>query len=151
VLLLLPPWSWAAEPAPPEIDAGAPPARWAMARAAVAAIVAGALIAFVFGYQAGVIALAGVWLILWRGVGARRLVLIAGLLLGIVVPVLYLVHTGPEQGANHFGYAMDHLAANWVGVAGLIALIAALIRTLAQAVRIRTATEGPQRARSQAA
>ena len=125
--------------------------RWTPVRAALPAVVAGAVIAFVFGVQAGVIAIPAIWVILWRGVGARRLVLIAGALLGVVVPVLYLVHPGAEQGANHFGYAMDHLAANWVGVAALIALMAALARTLAPVARSRTATRGRRRARPQAA
>jgi arabinofuranan 3-O-arabinosyltransferase len=151
VLLLLPPWSLAADTAPNEIEPDAEITPWAPVRAALAAVVAGAVIAFVFGVQAGVVAIPVIWLILWRGAGARKLVLIAGVLLGVVVPVLYLVHPGPKQGANHFGYAMDHLAANWVGVAALVALMAALVRTLAPVARSRTATAGRRRARSQAA
>ena len=151
VLLLIGPWSRAAEPPPNEIEPDVRITRWTPVRAALPAVVAGAVIAFVFGVQAGVIAIPAVWVILWRGVGARKLVLIAGALLGVVVPVLYLVHPGAEQGANHFGYAMDHLAANWVGVAALIALMAALARTLAPVARSRTATRGRRRARPQAA
>lgn len=152
VLLLIARWSRATERPPPRaIEPDAAPTRWAPARAAVAAVIAGAALAFVFGYQAGAIGIVAVWLILSRGVGARELVLAAGVLLGIVVPVLYLVHSGPEQGANHFGYATDHLTANWVGVAGLIALMAALARTVTPVLRNRTATADPQRARSPAA
>ncbi|MGO9819022.1 MAG: alpha-(1-_3)-arabinofuranosyltransferase family protein [Solirubrobacteraceae bacterium] len=151
VLLLLPPWTSAAEPAPEEIETDASISASTPARAILAGVVAGAVIAFVFGIQAGIVAIPAVGLILWRGVGARTLVLVAGLLLGVVVPVLYLVHTGDQRGANHFGYAMDHLAANWVGVAALIALMAALVRTLAPVLRSRTAKADRRRARSQAA
>jgi hypothetical protein len=151
VLLLIPPWSRAADPVPDDLEADAPPTQWAPGHAALAGVIAGAVIGFVFGIQAGIVAIPAVGLILWRGIGARTLVLIAGALLGVVVPVLYLVRPGNEQGANHFGYAMDHLAANWIGVAALVALMAALLRTLAPAVRNHTATAGRRRARSRAA
>jgi arabinofuranan 3-O-arabinosyltransferase len=151
ILLLIGPWSRAADPAPEEIEADAPISDWTAARAAAAGLVAGAVIAFVFGIEAGIVAIPAVGLILWRGIGARTLVLIAGALLGVVVPVVYLLHTGSEQGANHFGYATDHLAANWVGVAALVALTAALVRTLSPVAQSRTATAGRRRARSRAA
>ena len=133
------------------LTAGEAPEAWPAIRALAAAVIAGAVIGFVFGIQAGVVAIPAVWLILWRAVGVRWLVLAAGALLGIVVPILYLVHTGGEQGANHFGYAMAHLAANWAGVAALVALIAALWRTLAPVARNRPARGGRRRARSPAA
>jgi hypothetical protein len=151
VLLVIPPWSRAADPAPEEIEAEAPPARATPARAAIAAVAAGAVIAFVFGVQAGIVAIPAVWLILWLGMGARTLTLVAGALLGVVVPILYLAHTGDDAGANHFDYAIDHLAANWVGVAALVALMAALSRTLVAVLRSRTAREDRRPARSQAA
>ncbi len=56
----------------------------------------------------------------------------AGVLLGVVVPVLYLVNPGTQQGGNHYPYAVQHMSAHWVGVAALGLLIAALWRTLAQ-------------------
>ncbi len=110
-------------------------------RSILVGVISGAVIGFVFGIDAGVVAIPAVALILWRGVGARPLIIAAGVLLGLVVPVLYLLHTGPQQGANHFAYASDHMAANWAGVAALVALMAALWRTLApiRARRNRTA------------
>ena len=45
------------------------------------------------------------------------------------MPILYLVHPGDEQGGNHFGYAMAHLAAHYVGVAALGLLMVALWRS----------------------
>ncbi len=100
-------------------------------RSILIGVLSGAVIGFVFGIDAGIVAIPAVALILGRGVGARPLVLAAGVLLGLVVPVLYLLHTGPQQGANHFSYASDHMAANWAGVAALVALTVALWRTLA--------------------
>jgi hypothetical protein len=68
--------------------------------------------------------------VLWRGIGARALTLGATALLGVVVPVLYVVHTGPRSGGNHFGYAMAHLGAHYVGVTALGLLAGALWRSL---------------------
>lgn len=116
------------EPAPfatPRADSGFSPAP-----ALLVAVAAGAAFGFVFGLRAGVLSVPAIALILWRGIGARALTLTAGALLGIVVPVLYLVHTGPASGGNHYSYAMAHLAAQWVGVASLGLLIGALWRTL---------------------
>ena len=50
-------------------------------------------------------------------------------LLGIVVPVLYLVDPGNEQGGNHFGYAVGHLGAHYVAVVALGLLMLALWRS----------------------
>jgi hypothetical protein len=69
-------------------------------------------------------------IVLWRGVGARAATVTAAALLGIVVPVLYVVHPGDERGGNHFGYAMAHLGAHYVAVAALGLLMLALWRSL---------------------
>ncbi len=94
------------------------------------ALPAALVFGFVFGIDAGVVAAAAIALVLWRGVGAVALTLLAGALLGVVVPVLYLVHPGSTAGGNHSGYAAGHLAAHWVGVAAIGLLMAALWRTL---------------------
>jgi arabinofuranan 3-O-arabinosyltransferase len=114
------------------------PARWRPARAVLAAVPAAAVFAFLFGAEAGIVSLPVIAVCLWRGVAARALTLAAGGLLGIVVPVLYVVHPGDEQGGNHFTYAMVHIAAHWVGVAALGLLIGALWRVLAAQRSSRT-------------
>ncbi len=93
---------------------------------------AGAAIAFgfVFGLLPGLLSVPVIALVLWRGIGARALTLAATVLLAIVVPVLYLIHPGDSSGGNHFGYAMAHLGAHYVGVAALGLLMAALWRSL---------------------
>ena len=102
-------------------------------RPAVRALTAALPVAFVFGFVFGVIpglvSVPVIALVLWRGVDARRLTIAATALLGIVVPVLYLVHPGDEQGGNHFGYAMGHLGAHYVAVAALGLLMLALWRS----------------------
>jgi hypothetical protein len=94
------------------------------------ALPAAVLFGFVFGLYAGVVAAGAIAVVLWRGVGAAPLALTAGALLGIVVPVLYVVDPGSSAGGNHYGYAAGHMAAHWVGVAAIGLLMAALWRTL---------------------
>jgi hypothetical protein len=92
-------------------------------------MIAGCVFAFFFGALPGVVSVPVIALVLWRGIGARRLTLAAAALLGIVVPVLYLVHPGSRSGGNHFGYAMGHLGAHYVAVAALGLLMLALWRS----------------------
>jgi hypothetical protein len=94
------------------------------------ALPAAVVFGFIFGIEAGIVAAAAIALVLWRGIGAGPLALGAGALLGIVVPVLYLLHPGRSAGGNHYGYATGHLGAHWVGVAAIGLLMAALWRTL---------------------
>ena len=102
----------------------------APARALTVAVAAAIVFGFVFGVVAGIVAVPVVALVLWRGIGARGLTLAAAALLGIVVPILYVVHPGDEAGGNHFGYAMGHLGAHYVAVAALGLLMLALWRSL---------------------
>jgi hypothetical protein len=114
--------------------------RWPPARALLVALAAGVAFGFVFGVLAGVVSVPAIALVLWRGIGARTLTLAAGGLLAVVVPILYMAHTGGERGGNHFGYAMAHLAAHYVGVVALGLLMAALWRSLRTARPRRSAT-----------
>jgi arabinofuranan 3-O-arabinosyltransferase len=114
-----------------------PPAPWSPVRALVWSLVAGAIFAFTFGLVPGAVAVPVLAFMLWRGVGPRTLTLVAGGLLAVVVPVLYLAHPGDERGGDHFGYASAHLAAHYVGVAALGLLAVALWRSL------RVAPRGP--------
>jgi arabinofuranan 3-O-arabinosyltransferase len=103
-----------------------------VASAVLWALAAAAAFGFVFGLEAGAVSLPVIAFVLWRGVGARTLTLAAGILLGVVVPVLYLAKPGQQHGGNHYAYATQHMSAHWVGVAALGLLIGALWRTLAQ-------------------
>jgi hypothetical protein len=107
----------------------APVSVWPVGRALAAAVAAGVAFGFVFGVIPGIVSVPAIALVLWRGIDARPLTIAAAALLGIVVPVLYLVHPGDEQGGNHFGYAMGHLGAHYVAVAALGLLMLALWRS----------------------
>jgi hypothetical protein len=118
----------------PVRPAGAP---WPIAAALTAGVIAGLAFGFVFGILPGIAAIPVTAFVLWRGVGARRLTIAAAVLLGVLVPLAYVVHPGSEAGGNHFGYAHDHLAAHYLAVTAIGLLIAALWRTLAASRRRR--------------
>jgi arabinofuranan 3-O-arabinosyltransferase len=84
----------------------------------------------VFGIRAGIVAFPVTALVLWRGIGAAPLAATAGLLLGIVVPLLYVAQPSSSAGGNHYSYAADHMTAQWLGVAALGLLMIALWRSL---------------------
>jgi arabinofuranan 3-O-arabinosyltransferase len=109
----------------------APTGRWPLRRALGAGVLAGLALGFVFAIRAGVVIGPAVAFALWRGIGARTLSLAAGGLLAVVVPVLYLVDTPPDHGGFDSNYAIDLIAAHWVGVAAVVCLLLALFRTLA--------------------
>jgi len=74
-------------------------------------------------------------LILWLGIGARRMLLVAGSLLVVAVPAIYLLFPAHGQHGFDSKYAIEHLGAHWVGVAAVVLLIVALgrmLRTLRQ-------------------
>ena len=112
----------------PVRPAGAP---WPVGAALVAAVVAGLVFGFVFGPVVGLASIPVTAFVLWRGVGARRLTMAAAVLLGVLVPLAYVLHPGSSAGGNHFGYAHDHLVAHYLAVAAIGLLIGALWRTLA--------------------
>jgi arabinofuranan 3-O-arabinosyltransferase len=123
------------DPSPPPLAAAAyereaPVPAWPLARALTAAVPAAFVFGFVLGVIPGIVSMPVIAVVLWRGIGAPRLTLAAAVLLGIVVPVLYVVHPGDERGGNHFGYAMGHLGAHYVAVAALGLLVLALWRSL---------------------
>src|SRR5439155_14647833 len=79
--------------------------------------------------RAGVVLGPAVALVLARGIPARRLALAAGALLLIPVPVLYAT-AGGDRGGYDTNYAVERIAAHWLGVLALCCLGAALWRTL---------------------
>jgi hypothetical protein len=117
-------------------------ARWSLGRVAAVAVVAGLVFAFVFGPWAGVVTIPVLGFVLWRGIGARALTLVAGVLLGIVVPIVYVVHPGDSSGGNHAAYASQHMLANWLGVAAIGLLVVALWRSLSGVRRPARAARG---------
>jgi arabinofuranan 3-O-arabinosyltransferase len=114
-----------------ELPAADHPRRLTAVHALAWAVAAGLVFGFVFGVRAGAVAVPVLALILWRGIGPRPLTLAAGALLGIVVPLLYIIDAPSSVGGNHYGYATDHMTAHWAAVAAIGLLFVALWRTLA--------------------
>ena len=107
------------------------PARpWPVRRALVAALVAGAVLGFVFALRAGAVLAPLTFLVLWRGVSARTLALAAGAVLLVAVPVAHLAVGLPATGYDT-SYAVERIAEHWLAVGAICALGGALLRTLA--------------------
>jgi arabinofuranan 3-O-arabinosyltransferase len=88
---------------------------------------------FLFALRAGVVIGPLVFLLLWRGVTLRVLIIAAALLLGLVVPALYVILMPDDLGGFNSEYPVDLIAAHWVSVAALVLLALALWRVLSTA------------------
>jgi arabinofuranan 3-O-arabinosyltransferase len=108
-------------------------------RAGLVALAAAVPLALAFSLRSGPLIAIGIFVILWRGIGARALALAAGALLVVVVPLLYVLRPLHDHHGYNFGYAVDRLGAHDVGVAALLLLALALVRTVAGALRGRSA------------
>jgi hypothetical protein len=104
-------------------------------RALLFGAVAGAVIAFVFALRAGVVLGPIVALLLWRGVGNRALFLTAGVLLGVVVPALYLLVPVDNHGGYNSNYAGELVSAHWTAVVAVSIAALALVRSIVAARR----------------
>jgi hypothetical protein len=100
---------------------------WPIRRALLAGAAAGLVLGFAFALRAGIAIAPAVALILWRGWSPRALILAAGGLLTIVVPILYVLFPGTDRGGYDTEYAVQHLGAHWVTVAAVVLLVVALM------------------------
>ena len=115
-------------------DPGAPAHRaLPLRQALVTGLVAGAVLGFGFSLRAGLAIFLGVTLIARLGIGTRELAIAAGVLLALVVPALYVLDPAEDRGGYNPGYAGEHVAAHWVGVAAYALLAVALVQTLSRA------------------
>jgi hypothetical protein len=90
-------------------------------------------IAFLFAARSSLVIWPALTLILWRGAGVRLLTGSAALLLGVVVPTLYLIESPRNRGGYNFEYSRDVIWAHWVTVAAIVLLMVVCWRTLAAA------------------
>jgi len=118
----------------PEPVAERMPAR----RAALLALLAGAVLGFVFAARGAPLIALGTFLVLWRGVGVRQLVAAAAALLLVAVPALTLAIGVEDRGGFNPEYAQVRIAVHWVAVAAVILLVLALARVLDAARRRRS-------------
>ena len=94
---------------------------------------------FVFAARATPLFYAGVFLVLWRGVGARELALAGGAILTVAVPILTLIIRPEDRGGYNPEYAIDRIAVHWVAVAGVTLFVLALSRAMGRPGRARAA------------
>jgi hypothetical protein len=119
----------AAAAGPDPVAADRPPrASWrgAAALGAVAAVAGAALIAL----RAGPVVGLAVLLVARQGVGARPLHLAGVALLGVAVPLVYVLATPEDRGGFASAYATDLIAAHWLAMAALVLIALGLWRTL---------------------
>jgi len=119
------------------------PARLGLPAALATGLVASGVLGFVFALRAGAVLGPVLALILWRGIPGRHLVLAAGVLLLVGVPVAHVLGGTDDPGGYDPNYAVDHIAAHWVATGALALLLVALVRALAADLRLRRAGPGP--------
>lgn len=113
------------------------PWRWAL----MAGVAAGLAGGFVFALRAGVVLAPLTVLALRAGIGVRRLLVAAALLIA-ALPLVYLVFPARERGGNEFGYPDDLVGAHWLAVVAVLCLLGA---GLLLAVRLRRASASGSR------
>ena len=119
-----------AEPAQPPLVGRDAPRPWPLRRALAAGVAAAVVLGCIFALRSGLVLGPLVALVLWRGVSARVLALAAGGLLGLVVPLIYLLFPPADLGGWNNGYAQELLGAHWVAAAALTLLAIALVRVV---------------------
>jgi hypothetical protein len=131
-------------PAPPRVPSRLPAdatPRLSLPVAAGIALAATVPLSLLFALRTSVLIFPALTFILWRGVGPRVLTAVAAGLLGVVVPILYVVSKPENQGGYNFEYSLDTIRAHWVAVAALVLLMVACGRMLAAARLGRRAPE----------
>ena len=88
-------------------------------------------VGLVFALRAGAATFPVLAIILWRGYGPRLLVPVAAVLLGVVVPFVYVVFPPPNLGGYNFNYSVSLIWAHWIGVGAILLLAMASWRMLA--------------------
>jgi arabinofuranan 3-O-arabinosyltransferase len=117
----------------PRLLPDAPPRPMPVLRAGVVALVVSIPLSLLFAKRTGVVVFPLLTVILWRGVGPRILTGVAAVLLGVVVPIMYLLISPKNQGGFNFDYSQQLINAHWVGVLAVILLGTACWQMLARA------------------
>ena len=109
------------------------------ARAALIAVPVALAFGFVFAARGVPLFALGVFVVLWRGIGAKPLALAGGAVLGIAVPVLTVLIRPENRGGYNPEYAIDRIAVHWVAVVGVTLFVLALSRAMGRPGRARSA------------
>jgi len=139
--------------APPMLPALRDPVRLPLPRAAALGFALTIPLALLFAKRTGVVIFPLLTVILWRGIGVRLLTAGAALLLGVVVPLLYLIENPINRGGYNFEYSLQTINAHWVAEGALVLLMVACWRAIssARADRGEPAPSAPAAARPAAA
>ena len=127
------------EPAARDVAAPGDAAPMPVLRAALIAAPVALAFGFAFAARATPLFALGVFFVLWRGIGAKPLALAGGAVLGIAVPVLYVVIRPENRGGFNPEYSIDRIAVHWVAVAGVALFVLALSRAMGRPGRARSA------------
>ncbi|MDA0182644.1 alpha-(1-_3)-arabinofuranosyltransferase [Solirubrobacter phytolaccae] len=118
---------WSVEETP---SREAPTARLSARRAALIAVPAALALGFVFAARATPLFAVLVFLVLYRGVGAKHLAAAGGAILVVAVPLLTVLIRPENRGGFNPEYPADRIVVHWVAVAGVTLLLLALVREL---------------------
>jgi hypothetical protein len=119
--------------APRRLAPEGPARRIALPRAAAIAFVLTIPLALLFAKRTSVVIFPLLTLIHWRGVGVRMLTLAAAGLIGVAVPLGYLIASPTDRGGYNFEYSLQTIDAHWITEGALVLLIVACWRTIADA------------------
>jgi len=108
-------------------------------KAALIALPVALAFGFVFAARGTPLFALGVFVILWRGIGAKPLALAGGAVLGIAVPVLTVLIQPENRGGYNPEYSIDRIEVHWVAVAGIALFALALSRAMGRPGRARSA------------
>ena len=99
-------------------------------RAAALALLAAIPLGALFAIRAGIVSFPILTFVLWRGYGPRTLALTAVGLIGLAVPVIYLITSPDNRGGYNFTYGTQLIYAHWVGVTAIVLLALVLLKLL---------------------
>jgi arabinofuranan 3-O-arabinosyltransferase len=118
-----------------------------LTHAAALALPAAIVLGYVFSIRAGVGLLLVLGLVLWRGWGPATLALGAAALLGVAVPITYLIVSPGHRPGDSFLYPTKLIAAHWIGVTAISLLALVCWKIVRHQRAVRSATVSRARGR----
>jgi arabinofuranan 3-O-arabinosyltransferase len=105
-------------------------ARRSLPAAAALGLAVALPLGYLFAIRAGAALFVLLTFVLWRGFTTRTLIVAAAGLLGLAVPLAYVISQPHNQGGYGFGYATQTIGAHWLGVGAVVLLALALWRII---------------------
>jgi hypothetical protein len=119
--------------APPALPPAPARARPSLPKAAAIAFVLTIPLALLFAKRTSVVIFPALTLILWRAISVRLLTAVAAVLIGVAVPLLYLIESPTDRGGYNFEYGLQTINAHWVTEGAIVLLMVACWRAIADA------------------